>query len=242
MVTLCYVYFTRIVILQKGYLEWQHVDSGANSETESQSGKGSPGDWAHGGHSEPWLWGRVKGIGGGGQGRVEGKRANPDGSPFLGRFQHSQPHRSPAEKTTRPTSRFRIPRETTTSPSSRTRSTTALPPASTPCTWGSSPPATTSTSTRPPDPTANWTMKRATTRPPPTPGCEAGTPGTVHVHADHRHCYFFSLQISFVKACSIGRLGYPGRKQLGAILESSMNVHLKVNRKWSSIWHRATPV
>ena len=27
---------------------------------------------------------------------VKGKRANPGGSPFLGRFQHSQPHRSPA--------------------------------------------------------------------------------------------------------------------------------------------------
>ncbi|XP_073093922.1 catenin delta-2 isoform X6 [Manis javanica] len=71
------------------------------------------------------------------------------------RFQHSLSPRSPAEKITRPTSRSRMPRETTTSPSSRTRSTTALPPVSTPCTWDSSPPATMSTSTQLPDPTVN---------------------------------------------------------------------------------------
>ncbi|XP_036752585.2 catenin delta-2 isoform X6 [Manis pentadactyla] len=71
------------------------------------------------------------------------------------RFQHSLFPRSPAEKITRPTSHSRMPRETTTSPSSRTRSTTALPPVSTPCTWDSSPPATMSTSTQLPDPTVN---------------------------------------------------------------------------------------
>lgn len=92
-----------------------------------------------------WLWG----------GCIKGKRTSPGGSSFLCRFQHSQSHRSPAGKTTRPTSRFRIPRETTTSPSSRTRSTIALPPVSTPCTWDSSPPATMSTSTQLPVPTVN---------------------------------------------------------------------------------------
>lgn len=87
--------------------------------------------------------------------QIEGKHANPRASSPPCRFQHSPSRRSPAGKTTRPTSRFRTPRGVMTSPSSRTRSTTALPPASTPCTWDSSPPATTSTSTQPPVPTAN---------------------------------------------------------------------------------------
>lgn len=97
--------------------------------------------------------------------------ANPHGS-FAGRFQHSRSPRSPAGKITRPTSRFKIPREITTIPSSRTRSITALRPANTPCTWASSPPATMLTSTPPPVPTVNWTMKQATTRRRLTPGCE----------------------------------------------------------------------
>lgn len=117
-----------------------------------------------------------------------------------GRFQHSLSPRSPAGKTMRPTSRFRIPHEIMTSPSLKTRSTTALQPASTPCTWASSPRATMSTSTPLPALTANWTTKRATTRPRPTPGCEGeepgharGTPGTVHVHAYHGTFRFFSF-------------------------------------------------
>ena len=135
-----------------------------------------------------------------------GKRTDPGGSSLLCRFQHSQSHRSPAEKITRPTSRFRIPREITTTPSSRTRSTIALQLASTPCTWDSSPPATMLTSTQLPVPTANWTMKRATTLPPPTPGCEGqaarGAPGTVHVHAYHKtllFLIFFPCKFSLLK-------------------------------------------
>lgn len=103
---------------------------------------------------------------------ILGSQLMPHASSVPGRFQHSQSHRSQAGKTTRPTSLFRIPQEITRSPSLRTRSTIALQLASTPCTWAWSPPATMSTSTLLPVPTANSTMKQATTQPPPTPGCE----------------------------------------------------------------------
>lgn len=184
-----YVYFTTIIIFLK---DWNDV--GVHSGTDSKK-KAILGRQYWEKYVAPQVWVVVPAPLWGRRGCIKGIWTNPSGSSFLCRFQHSLSPRSPAEKITRPTSRSRMPRETTTSPSSRTRSTTALPPVSTPCTWDSSPPATMSTSTQLPDPTVNWTMKRATTPPPPTPGCEeraaAGAPGAVHVHAYHETLLFF---------------------------------------------------